>query len=356
MKKKRGNFTYYLGGNLDDFLYSIEEVYEDLEEGMFANKFNWKWLKTSRIQFLCEDSDENHSTYVDDLRSDEILRFKKLSNIFDYLFDEFFVDFNKEVEDGLEGGIDEFDSISKKEEFLERIFDNFLVIRENKTDKTFSIIGKQEISHCFDQMLDLMSDSVSDYLETSLDKQNSVVLGEKFDEFIELIEGLFGEDSNAHITVSASGDFEDGQSRTYDFAIFKQNSKMHKDFKKHAVLEDETPSKNGFIYECPLDKFKHFVLWNLMWKRTMGCAFRVLLGEFDPKAKQRQLSRVYGFLLYPQGNSDGSIEFSFFQSNAQQLLESFSVDPTTNKKLTPDDRTIYCGKDSKDVICGFDLN
>lgn len=72
--------------------------------------------------------------------------------------------------------------------------------------------------------------------------------------------------------------------------------------------------------------------------------------KYNEKTKEFPIRKVYAFGLFLNNKN-----LEVVQLTADEVLKSYTIDSETGKKIEPDKKTIYCGIEKDDIICGFNL-
>ncbi len=235
----------------------------------------------------------------------------------------------------------EFYEMVKKKDYgqdIEFCYDFFItafdyvyaIVKYNKTRGTYTTLTIDQI-HEYSEFL---------FEEQRLSDLKSAFTHEFDDSYEELmtkIEEYTGDTSTyliCHATLDSS----------WDFSIFKKNSKFYKMWKKNSPDFKFDVNKRNYIYECKYDNFKEFVRWRTMIDRLrISIYLTTKITEYDQITNPNPMRKVRAFILERKNDM-----LSYKQISAEQLMLNAKEVNSINE------RDIYCGGE-EDVICGFDV-
>lgn len=327
--------NYYIG-LIEDNVKNIYNVNDVLDNAKDFKNMSYEQLSKIGIQFLCEVPDiDGTSTYSDSIHDEDVLQYSSLSILIESFLFDYEVDENDMDEDDEE----------KMDDRFERLFFNFLVIKENPKTNQYSVVDDSTLLNCHKQLMDNIEESYAEDSQRYILDVDKTGFDELFKVFTNKLESLIEMDSCQITTTVNSNNY-------FLFSIIKKDSETHKE-----LLEDKDDdfeyivNSNGFIYECNYEDYKSYVLHNLKLGNAMGCAASTIITKTSEKDESKIFSKCYGFWI---GIDNQEVVIN--QLPAKNVAKSISFDSRSGKLVESKRNIIYCGAIKDDIVCGFDLD
>lgn len=345
--KKRNN-RYFIGYLPDDVSCDFDIVNELHDDIDYVKNVDIERFTSQGIQFVCEIPSESGSlSYCDDIKSKRVLKYDTLVDLIDdYIFgfepSEFTED--DEIENDVEN---EFNPEDRLYDFFEE--GEFIVIKQNIKTKKYSLVSRDTIENCFNQLIDKIENQVmNDIKKHKFDESNYILDIDMdgfyglFDNFLDFICGQIEQDS-CQVTISADAN------NYYLFSMIKEGSKLHKEIVENGD-DINAANKNGYIFDGDYDDCTAFVLHNLKQGIPLGCAVTTIVTDYDVEDESKIFTKCYGYVIGFKEN-----EVVINQIPAKEVAKGNTFNAESGKELESRRNIIYCGYKKDDIICGFDL-
>lgn len=331
-----GKNKYYLGliENNTSSPYEIDDILDNTDN--FKN-LTHEQLQNLCIQFHCEipNLDGHSSTYSDSIYDKDVLKFKSLSE----LIDEYLYNFKFDPDDYSD------DEEDKMEDRFEKLLTDFIIIKEHTSLNKFSIVDDSTIINCYHQLMENIENELAYNSEQYVLDIDEAGFNKMLDNLMVKIENFI---EFEHCQVSVIVDLN----TYYMFSVIKANSPTHLELLKTVDEEGLLPDPNsrGFVYDCNFNDLRQFMVHNLRLGKPLSCTVSTVLApssETDPK---KVFLKAYGFWI---GFHEDGIYFQ--QLSAKDVSSGNPYNPQTGEVINSKRNIIYCGYDSNDIVCGFDL-
>lgn len=340
--KKRSNkyFIGYLPDEVSCDFDVVNELHDDID---YVKNVDIERFTSQGIQFVCDIPSEDGSlVYSDTITSKDVLKYDTLVD----LLDDFIFSFEpNEIDEDDED--EEFNPEDRINMFFEE--ENFIVIKQNQKTRKYSLVSRDTIVNCFNQLMDKLENEVENSIREYKHDESKYILeidrnglDKLMDNFHETLEKHIEQDS-CQVTVSANND------DYYLFSIIKKDSKLEKEIVESGeILEKE--NSRGFIFDGTYKDYLSYVLHNLKQGIPLGCAVTTVVTDYDVKDQSKIFTKCYGYII---GFKDNEVIIN--QLPAKEVAKGNSFSLESGKELESRRNIIYCGFKEDDIVCGFDI-
>lgn len=350
--KKRYNiyFIGYLPEDVQNEILTTDEIHNDLSS--FSN-VDLNILKSIKLQYALDIPTSSgmfpHSNLIG---SKDVLKYNTLSELLNDFIFEF--DYDDASEEEFEN--DESDSEDEEIEFnaddrVDHFFEggNFVIVKQNIKSKKYSIVDRDTIFNCYDQLMDKLEGELNFEESETFDKSKYVVdfdqkeINMMIDKFQVQLEKLIEQDS-CQVSISANGD------DYYLFSIIKKDSKLEKEIIETGEILEEANSR-GFIFDGTYKEYVGYILHKLKQGIPLGCAITTVITDYDIKDESKIFTKCYGYVI---GFKENQVVIN--QLPAKEVAKGYTFNADSGLKLESRRNIIYCGFKKDDIVCGFDLD
>lgn len=287
--------------------YSVIELNQEEREKSFRNT-NYEHLKNNGVVYLTNlpDIDFSSVKYSDDIRSNDVIKNNKLSDLVeDFLYD---FDGDEETEE------DDDDSFDEKMDARElALVNDYFIIRMDLKSKKMSIVNSKEIKNTIEIVENrIMNSMLSDYMQVS--QKTSSIHPDYLVIFQKQILKCFGNNTKGYIYFAN----ENTQER-WDVNVVDGKVVM-------GINEEQNEAFPQILIE--------------LYEEGTVCNTRIFTQQ---KIDGLTATEIYSFVLYP----DCEIE----NIPHDKLFEAYTTHHETGKAIESEPNVIYC-----DIYGGKTIN